>query len=123
MIDIVSAAEAIGGAATAIGSTWAAIKHIQYNKKFKKEKERQEILSKASEEMAKIEVKLNVRINQLEIELEAQKLSVSTEFVHVKDTYNSEIRVLGQRIQELRQDLADQHSSMIQLLTRLVGSK
>ena len=123
MIDIVSTAEAIGGAATAIGSTWAAIKHLKYNRKSKKEKERQEILDTAHEAMSKIEVKLNGRINKLEIELEAQKLSVSRDLDHVKEIYNAEIRNLADKIDSLRQDLGEQHSNMVALLTKLVGSK
>jgi len=123
MMDITTACEAIGGAATAIGSTWAAIKHMQYGRKFKKEKERQEILDKASEEMAKIEAKLSIKINQLEVELATQKENVSRDFSYVKETYNNEIKGLGEKIEDLREQLNTHHSQLIGFLTKLIDNK
>jgi hypothetical protein len=123
VIDISTVFEGAGGAITACGGLWAGYRHIRYSMQAKKDKYRQDIIDQAKEEMAKIKVGLENRIKVVEIELQTQKESVSKDLSHLKDSYTSEVKILGQRIEELRQDLVSQHSSLVALLTKLVDSK
>jgi len=123
VIDISTLFEGAGGAITAVGGLWAGWRHVRYGMADKKEKYKAAIVAEAREEMAKIESKMNVRINSLEVELSNQKDNMVRDLGHMKEVYNAEIKTLGEKIDALRSDLQDQHQSMVNLLTRLVNSK
>jgi hypothetical protein len=123
VVDISTLFEGAGGAITAVGGLWAGWRHIRYSLQAKKDKYRQDIIDQAKEEMTKIKVVLENKIKVVEIELQTQKESVSKDLSHLKEGYSSEVKILGQRIEELRQDLAVQHGSLVALLTRLVDPK
>lgn len=123
MIDIGTATGIIAAIATTGGMIYTSYRHVTLGMAIKREKYRESILDQAKEEVAKVSVLLEDKIKKLEVELETQKQIVTNEFTHVKDTYNAEVRVLGQRIQELREDLAASTKSMLELLVKLVDSK
>lgn len=109
------------GAVTTLGAIYTFYRHIRNGIQVKKEQERRDILKIAKDEMEKIESELLEKIKKLEIELEAQKLNVSRDLEHLREIYNAEIRALGEKIEDLRKDLSDQHSAMVNLLTKLVN--
>lgn len=121
MIDIGMALEGAGGAVTAVGGVYAFIRHISHKRKRAEEKYKEDILDQARSEMKKIEESLEIKIKILEIELESQKLNVSKDFSHFKETHNAEVRVLGEKIENLRQDISQQHQALVGLLTKLVN--
>ena len=122
-IDISTAFEGLGGAVTAIGGIYAALRHLKYSSQNKKNNYRNQILEEGKAEIDKVKEQLEERIRLLEVELKNQKESVSKDFSHLKEVYNQEIRVLGEKIESLRTDLAAQHSNMVALLTKLVDNK
>ncbi len=105
---------------TTVGGAWATVRKsiTSFNKR--RAIYRQSILDQAKQEMNLVKQGLEAKIKEVEIELENQKEAVSKDIGHMKFTYNSEIKMLGQRIEELRQDLLSQHSSLVSLLTKLV---
>jgi len=111
------------GAITALGGAWAVIQKVSNSFKRRKALHRQEILKEAREEIESVAQKLEAKINKLENELEIQKESVSKDLEHFKDSYKAEIETIGRQISELRRDLAEQHSSLLTLLTKLVDSR
>ena len=115
--------EALAAFITSIGGIYSIIHHISGRMKRNKEKYRQEILAHARAEMDKIEVSLSAKIKDLEEEFESQKLSVNKDFSHFKETYNMEVKSLGEKIEALRDDLAQQHQALVGLLTKLVDTK
>lgn len=123
VLDIITLVEASAGAVTALSGSYAAWRHVRYSIQGKKDRDRQEILNRANEELAKVEAKFEDKIRKIEIELQAQKLNVNRDLSHMKEIYNAEIKTLADKIDLLRSDLADQHSSMISLLTKLVGTR
>jgi ferritin-like protein len=120
VLDIITLVEASAGAVTALSGTYAAWRHVRYSIQGKKDKERQAILSKAKEEIAKVEAKLEDKIKQIEIELENHKTNISKDFGFLKETYSSEVKNLGDKIETVREQLSQQHSQLITLLTRLI---
>lgn len=110
-------------AITALSILYAGYRQITHSFASKRALERESILKIAKEEMAKIEAELEEKIKRLEIELEAQKMNVSRDLDHLREIYNAEIKALGEKIDDLRSDLSDQHSSMVALLTKLVNSR
>ena len=111
------------GAITAIGGAYHTIQRILANYKRKKEEYRQQILNQAKNEVDKAVNNLEFKIKQVEDELAWQKESVARDLSVMKDAYNADIRVLGQKIEELRQDLITQHSQLVGLLTKLVDTR
>ena len=62
-------------------------------------------------------------ILDLKLELDTQKENVSRDLGHLREVYNAEIKVLGEKIENLRQDISQQHQALVGLLTKLVDSK
>jgi septal ring factor EnvC (AmiA/AmiB activator) len=122
-VDLNTAVGICAGAVTAIGGVYTTIRHVIASSKRKKAEHSQAILNEAKTEMAKIEASLNEKIKNLEVELQNQKDNISKDLAHLKEIYGAEIKVLGDKIESLRSDLQDQHSSMVALLTKLVNSK
>jgi tRNA G10 N-methylase Trm11 len=115
--------EASGAFVTALGGIYTTVKHLSHKSKEKKQKYREEILERAKEEAQKIEKSLENKIKNIEIELAAQKLSVSKDLSNFKEMHNAEVKVLGEKIESLRQDLMQQHQALVGLLTKLVNSR
>lgn len=63
---------------------------------------------------------LNNNISKLEERLNALEESVAKDFEHVRETYNGEIRNLGDKIEDLRSDLRTQHGQLVSLLSEMI---
>lgn len=120
-IDPTTTLGSLAGAVTAISGIWAFVRHIKYSAIAKKDRERQDILDKANEEMGKIESKLNDKIRRLEEEFKNHKENLEKDLGFMRSTYNAEIRTLGDKIEALRENLEAQHSQLVNLLTKLVS--
>ena len=121
--DPVTAIGIVASAIPAMGGLYASWRHIRFSIQAKKDRERKSILDEAREAMDKVETKFSDKITKLEIELEAQKLNISRDLSHFKEMHTAEVRVLGEKIENLRENLTQQHQALLELLTKLVGSK
>lgn len=119
-IDLPTALETAAGAITAFGGLYTGYRHIRYSLQAKKDKERQAILDQANEEMKKIREELEEKIDKLELELENQKISINQDLSHFREIHSSEVKNLGEKIENLRYDLTQQHQALLELLTKLV---
>jgi len=122
-IDLGTAAEGLGGLVTAIGGVYTAIHQIRVSSKKKQEKHRQEILDQAKTEMGRIEVSFNEKITALENDLENHKVNTSKDLIFMKATYAGEVKVLGDKIESIREQLNQQHSQLLAVLTRMIDKK
>jgi len=122
-IDLNSFLEALAAAITALGGGYTLIRSLWSRHKANKGAYRQEILKEAKEEAEKFKSGLEAKIKDLEVEFKARQDDLEKDLINTKTIYNSEIKLLGQRIQELRQDIQVQHTSLVNLLTKLVNSK
>jgi uncharacterized membrane-anchored protein YhcB (DUF1043 family) len=111
------------GAITAVSGLYAGWRHIRYSLAAKKDREKQAILDKAKDELDKVEAKLNEKIRLLHEEIEDHKQNITKDLGHMREMYDGELKNLGNKIDELRRDLSDQHSQMVALLTKLVDSR
>ena len=109
------------GAIAALGTVWAIIQGISHGLKRKKEIYRQAIIDEAKAEMELVRLLLEEKIRKLEVELETQKEAVRKDLSHMSALYDAETKVLGEKIEALRQDLLQQHQSLVGLLTKLVN--
>lgn len=102
-------------------------------KNFRHDKELFEatILQKAKEAVSAAEAKLladrqillttlESRIDSVEADLEAHRREVVKDLGHIRETYNGEIRNLGEKIEGLRRELRDQHGQLVGLLSEMI---
>ena len=109
------------GAIAALGTVWAIIQGISHGLKRRKATYRQAIIDEAKAEMELVKLLLEEKICKLEVELETQKEAVRKDLSHMSALYDAETKVLGEKIEALRQDLLQQHQSLVGLLTKLVN--
>lgn len=113
----------LGAGVATVGGAVLTVMRIFSNIKKKKDAYRRSILSEAKRELENVKDDLEAKIKQLEIELHSQKESVSKDLAHLKENYSFEIKALGDKIENLRQDLTLAHQSLVTLLTQLVNKR
>ena len=89
-VDIPTALEAMAGGITALSGLYAGWRHLRYGIQAKRDRERQAILDRANEELAKVESKLDLRIRLLQEEIESHKENLEQgSNPHVREIYNN----------------------------------
>lgn len=77
-----------------------------------------------AKDMAESDVKLlKLQIDNLSKEINRLDESFQKDVAHIRETYNSEIRNLGVKIEDLREEVRTQHSQLVTLLTKLVSER
>ncbi len=66
---------------------------------------------------------LKVQVENLSKEINRLEDSFQKDVAHIRETYNNEIRNLGNKIEELREEVRGQHSQLVTLLTKLVSNR
>lgn len=94
------------------------------SKNFKKDRDEHaaKILQAAKEEDSLIKAKLEARIEKVGAELKNLELNVNKDINHLRETYNGEIKNLGNKIEDLRSELKNQHGQLVQLLSEMIKS-
>ena len=94
------------------------------SKNFKKDRDEHaaKILQAAKEEDSLIKAKLEARIEKVGAELKNFELNVNKDINHLRETYNGEIKNLGNKIEDLRSELKNQHGQLVQLLSEMIKS-
>lgn len=119
----------VAGAVSAIGGSWLTVRKIQKDADASRKEHEAAILEKAKAEIEKamherrlIQKEFEGRLGELEQDLAAHRATVEKDFAHVRETYNGEIRNLGQKIEDLRSELRNQHTQMVSLLTKMIDN-
>lgn len=108
---------------TALGGAWLTLRKIARDAHKTKKEQAQEILKAAREEDLIMKTKLEARIEGLKADLKNLEFNVNKDMGHLKENYSSEIRVLGEKIEELREQLHNQHVGVLNLLSKLVDKR
>jgi len=113
----------ISGGIAAVATAVVTVQKVLKNLKKAHELHNAKILQAAKEDLSVAKIKLEARIEALEHSLVALKEGVSRDIAHVKETHSNELKNLGEKIGEIRQELRDQHAQILQLLTALIDKK
>lgn len=113
---------AVAGAITVIGGAWLTVRKVTKDSEQQKKEQAEAILKTAREELASKEAALQARLNALDTRIETLESSVDKDLQHLRETYNGEIRNLGQKIEDLRSELRNQHTQMVSLLTKMIDN-
>jgi chaperonin cofactor prefoldin len=122
IIDTSTLLEGLGGITTLL-SAYKGLDFILSKLKKKKEAYRRGILEQAKAEVDVIKRDLELKISALENEFEVQKENVIRDFAHMRESYSFEIKVLGDKINDIRDQLNQQHSQLVSLLTQMIDNK
>lgn len=115
--------EMIGTALGTILGCFYTYQKISKNFENKKKEHSDIILQQAKEEMALIKFDLESKINAVRVQLSNHEASVNKDLDHMRETYNGEIRNLGEKIEDLRSDLKNQHGQLVNLLTKMIENR
>jgi peptidoglycan hydrolase CwlO-like protein len=111
---------AFSGGIITIGTAFLTVKKVLRNIAVDKKRQANEILREAKEEMDRREIVLKNKITELETKIEELEKSVDKDLGHLKETFNGEIRNLAAKIEGLRDDLKEQHTQLLQILSKLI---
>lgn len=110
----------IAATVTALGTAWLTIRRIAKDAKKERKEMAAEILQSSREFDQALKTKLEGKIHDLDVRLDALKDNVDKDILHLRETYNGEIKFLGQKIEELRGEVRNQHAQLVQLLTKMI---
>lgn len=105
--------------ATAAGALYTVIKIIAEIKKSHKA-DTEKLLQEAKELDNIIKSKLETKISLLEIEVNNLRESVKKDLFNLKENHSVELKNLSEKIENLRNDLQQQHAGILSLLTKLI---
>lgn len=125
---------ALAGAVSAVGGAWITIRKINSDSKKQRDLEAAKILQSAKEEINRLKAdikndralkmaELESQISEVQKNLDSHKEVIEKDLQHIRETYNGEIRNLGQKIEELRSELRNQHGQLVGLLTKMIDSR
>lgn len=122
MVDYTTLLE-LAGAITAFGTAWITVRKIVKDSHKAKKENAAEILQAAKEADQEMKLELESKIQALDLKLRSLEVSVDKDLSHLKEAYTSEIKNLGEKIEDLRNELRQQHAGLLDLLTKLVGKR
>jgi hypothetical protein len=100
-----------------------AVQKVLSNHKKERDSEAAKVLHEAREMDALMKAELEGKIEALEKSLDNLESNINKDFDHMRETYNGEIRNLGQKIEELRSELRNQHGQLVGLLTKMIENR
>lgn len=114
---------AVCGIFTVVGGAVLTWQKIARNIAKSKKSRDAAILQEAKEAISKVKIELEAGIKANSQELENLKANVDKDLSHLRETYNGEIRNLGQKIEDLRSELRNQHGQLVQLLSKMIENR
>jgi len=112
---------AIAGALTVFLTLYMKIRKITKEHEKNKKEMLAGVLQDAKEMDDTLKAKLESRIEAMKAELKNLELNVNKDIVFLKESYKSDIKVLGDKIEDLRKQLDSQHSQLLTVLTNLIN--
>lgn len=119
----ITSAQALGslsGFIIAVGGAWLTVRKIIKDYRKEREHEAAKVIQEAKEADALLKAKLETEISKIKSELRNLEANVNKDMNHLRETYNSEIRNLGLKIEDLRAELRNNTSQIVNLLTKMI---
>lgn len=116
----ISALLSVAAMITAVGTAWLTIRKVVKDAEKQKKIQSATILQSAKEADSILNTRLENKIHDLQSEMRVMKESHDKDLEHLKETYNGELKFLGQKIEELRSEVRNQHGQLVQLLSKMI---
>lgn len=65
----------------------------------------------------------NLKLEAVSRDIQSLEAKVDRDIEYVKTIYNNEIKVLGDKIENLREEVKNQHAQLVGLLTKMITDK
>lgn len=107
----------------AIGSILLTFQKVK--KEFNSDIERRiEAVKLGAEDDLKAEMRLmSAKLEILQKDMASMEAGFQKDIAHIKDTYNSEIKNLGDKVEHLREEVRLQHTQILGLLTKMLSDR
>lgn len=105
---------------SAIGGAWLTILKIGEKGRKASLLLTTQIIKEAKENDESLKQKLESKIEAIRAELKNLEFSVNKDIVHIKETQADQLKMLGDRIDVLREELQINHGNLVNLLTKLI---
>lgn len=115
--DIMSIAAAIPAVC---GAVWFIVRLAVIRLEKSRIRHKAELLQTVKDGDAALNVKLDSKVHELETSLADFKKDIDKDMAHLKETYNGELKFLGQKIEELRKEVHNQHGQLVDLLLKMI---
>ena len=112
----------VSGAVITLGTAYLTIRKVIRTRKKDKNAERAEILQEAKEHTSLVRKDLEGQIKALETKIDSLEGSINKDMGHLKESYVLDVKNLASKIEDLREQLAEQHGSLVQLLTKMIDN-
>jgi len=123
LIHLSTTIAAVAGAVVAIQKSFKNAREERESHSEEKDKQAKKILKDAEEALELVKSQLDAKVEAVNVKVSALEVSTEKELAHLKELHNNEIRNLGEKIEQLRKQLNDQHTQLLSFLTRLVEKK
>ena len=120
-IDISTLFTIAGTIFTSIGGLYMTIRKIVISREKAAKSRDASIMQQAKDQDMLLKNEINQKIRELIVKIEDDREDLQTEIEHLKETYNSELRFLGQKIEGLRAEVQNQHVQLMQILTKMIN--
>lgn len=110
----------IASAISVLGGAWLMIRKIAKDADRSKKNHAAAILQSAKEADSLIKTKLDGKIHDLEAQIRNYQENTEKDIEHLKETYSNEIKNLGEKIENLRDEVNSHHSQIIVLLGKML---
>ena len=98
----------------------ATVRKVSKDARTARQEQANEILKVAREEDEFLKGAMEAKLEAVKSQLANLELNVNKDLEHLKETYSGEIRNLGQKIEDLRSELKNQHGQLVGLLTEMI---
>ena len=105
---------------TVLGTAWLTVRKVSKDARTARQEQANEILKVAREEDEFLKGAMEAKLEAVKSQLANLELNVNKDLEHLKETYSGEIRNLGQKIEDLRSELKNQHGQLVGLLTEMI---
>ena len=118
-----SALLSLAAIVTALGTAWLTIRKVVKDAEKQKKVQAASILQSAKEADSVLKAEINNKIHDLETKLKVLKEVNEKDLAHLRETHNSELKNLGEKIEALRDELRQQSKSILELLTKMIEKR
>jgi glycerol-3-phosphate dehydrogenase len=108
---------------TAIGGAWLTMRRIARDGARQREEHSAKILQSAKQADQELKLKLENKIHELELQLVGTREGLEKDIEHLREYHSSELKNLSDKIESLREELRQQTTGILNLLTKLVDNK
>jgi TolA-binding protein len=113
----------IAGAIATIAGAVLTVQKVRKNIQEERDAELAKTLELAKENTERQITAVEVQISSLKTEMENLRFNVNRDFEYFRQSYTSEMRAVGLKIEDLKSEISSQHTQLLNFLAKLVDKK